>query len=145
MLRGMSIRALLLAGSALILLGVLGTATWLSVELTDIIASLVGLAAAVGFLRFWKPEGAAEALATLHADRDAELASMTEKERAALPKLHADRGTAHLDGGRIFMALFPYLLVIAVFSVTKLIDPVKNWMASTDIKIKVGRGWTAMC
>ena len=28
-----------------------------------------------------------------------------------------------------------YLLVIAVFSVTKLIDPVKNWMASTDIKI----------
>ncbi len=111
------------------------SATWLSVELTDIIASLVGLAAAVGFLRFWKPEGAADALATLHADRDAELASMTEKERAALPTLHEDKGTAHLDGGRIFMALFPYLLVIAVFSVTKLIDPVKNWMASTDIKI----------
>ncbi|HMQ37316.1 MAG TPA: L-lactate permease [Micropruina sp.] len=111
------------------------SATWLSVELTDIIASLFGLAAAVGFLRFWKPEGAADALATLHADRDAELASMTEKERSALPTLHADKGTAHLDGGRIFMALFPYLLVIAVFSVTKLIDPVKNWMASTDIKI----------
>ncbi len=111
------------------------SATWLSVELTDIIASLVGLAAAVGFLRFWKPEGAVDALATLHADRDAELASMTEKERAALPTLHEDKGTAHLDGGRIFMALFPYLLVIAVFSVTKLIDPVKNWMASTDIKI----------
>lgn len=32
MRRGMSIRALLLAGSALILLGVLGTATWLSVD-----------------------------------------------------------------------------------------------------------------
>ncbi|MFT3860325.1 MAG: L-lactate permease [Micropruina sp.] len=48
------------------------SATWLSVELTDIIASLVGLAAAVIFMRFWKPEGGAEALASLHADRDAE-------------------------------------------------------------------------
>ena len=111
------------------------SATWLSVELTDIIASLVGLAAAVGFLKFWKPVGAADALATLHADRDAELASMTDKERAALPTLHDSKGTGRLDGGRIFMALFPYPLVIAVFSVTKLIDPVKNWMASTDLKI----------
>lgn len=112
------------------------SATWLSVELTDIIASLVGLAAAVGFLKFWKPVGAADALATLHADRDAELASMTDKERAALPTLHDAKSTGRLDGGRIFMALFPYLLVIAVFSVTKLVDPVKNWMASTDLKIR---------
>ncbi|MBK8448041.1 MAG: L-lactate permease [Micropruina sp.] len=112
------------------------SATWLSVELTDIIASLVGLAVAVVFMRFWKPEGAAEALATLHADRDAELAGMTDKERAALPELHDDVDHTHLNGSRIFMALFPYLLVIAVFSVTKLIEPVKVWMASTDIKIK---------
>ena len=111
------------------------SATWLSVELTDIIASLVGLAVAVVFLRVWKPEGAADALATLHADRDAELASMTDKERAAMPKLHASTNAGPLSGGRIFMALFPYLLVIVVFSVTKLIDPIKNWMASTDIKI----------
>ena len=112
------------------------SATWLSVELTDIIASLVGLAAAVGFLRFWKPQGGADALVTLHADRDAELASMTDKERGALPQLHETKDTSHLDGGRIFMALFPYLLVIAVFSVTKLVESIKNWMASTDVKIK---------
>ena len=111
------------------------SATWLSVELTDIIASLVGLAAAVLFMRFWKPEGAAEALASLHADRDAELASMTEKERAALPQLHESANTGKLDGGRIFMALFPYLLVIAVFAVTKLTPAIATWMASTDIKI----------
>ena len=111
------------------------SATWLSVELTDIIASLVGLAAAVLFMRFWKPEGAAEALASLHADRDAELASMTEKERAALPQLHESTNNGKLDGGRIFMALFPYLLVIAVFAVTKLTPAIAAWMASTDIKI----------
>ena len=77
----------------------------------------------------------AEALATLHADRDAELASMTEKERAALPQLHESANTGKLDGGRIFMALFPYLLVIAVFAVTKLTPAIATWMASTDIKI----------
>ncbi|MFT3860326.1 MAG: L-lactate permease [Micropruina sp.] len=62
---------------------------------------------------------------------------MTDKERAALPKLHDEKvdGSA-LTGGRIFMALFPYLLVIAVFSVTKLIPSVSAWLASTDIKIK---------
>lgn len=113
------------------------SATWLSVELTDIIASLLGLAVAVIFMRFWKPEGGADALASLHADRDAELASMTEKERAALPQLHDDEKVdpKGLTGGRIFMALFPYLLVIAVFSVTKLIPAVSAWLASTDIKI----------
>ncbi len=111
------------------------SATWLSVELTDIIASLVGLAVAVLFLRVWKPQGGADALATLHADRDAEVASMTDKERAALPKLTEARTSGHLSGGRIFMALFPYLLVIAVFAVTKLVDPIKNAMAATDIKI----------
>jgi lactate permease len=33
------------------------------------------------------------------------------------------------------MALFPYLLVIAIFSVAKLVPAVKDWLASTDVKI----------
>ena len=111
------------------------SATWLSVELTDIIASLVGLGVAVLFLRFWQPQGGADALASLHHDRDTELAAMTDKERAALPQLHDSKGAVKLDGGRIFMALFPYLLVIAVFAVTKLTPAISAWLASTDIKI----------
>ena len=111
------------------------SATWLSVELTDIIASLVGLGVAVVFLRFWQPQGGADALASLHHDRDTELAAMTDKERAALPQLHDSKGAVKLDGGRIFMALFPYLLVIAVFAVTKLTPAISAWLASTDIKI----------
>ena len=112
------------------------SATWISVELTDIIASLVGLAAAVIMLRFWKPQGGADALLTLHRDRDAELAAMTDSERAALPALHELNDRPPLTGGRIFMALFPYLLVIVLFSMTKLIDPIKNAITATDIKIK---------
>jgi L-lactate permease len=39
------------------------------------------------------------------------------------------------------MALFPYLLVIAVFSLAKLVPAVKTWLASTDIKINVAGAW----
>lgn len=33
------------------------------------------------------------------------------------------------------MALFPYLLVIVVFSLAKLVPAIKTWLASTDIKV----------
>jgi lactate permease len=33
------------------------------------------------------------------------------------------------------MALFPYLLVIVVFAIAKLVAPVKDWLTSTDVKI----------
>lgn len=108
-------------------------ASYVSVELTDIAASLVGLAAAVAFLRVWKPKGTAEATARLTAER--------EEERAKLP---ADAQTVEapnaepvgrMTAGRLFMALFPYLLVIAVFSAAKLVKPLSDFLASTDLKI----------
>ncbi|MCH8613357.1 L-lactate permease [Arsenicicoccus dermatophilus] len=109
------------------------SATWLSVELTDIIASLVGLGAAVLMLRVWHPQGGAEALARLHADRDAERAAMTEDERRGLTEDTAVR--THLPASRIWMALFPYLLVIVVFSLSKLVTPIKDFLTGTDLKI----------
>src|SRR5690606_41935504 len=41
------------------------SATYLAVELTDIVASLAGLAAIVLFLRVWQPQGGEEARAAL--------------------------------------------------------------------------------
>ncbi|NNG21148.1 L-lactate permease [Naumannella sp. ID2617S] len=110
-------------------------ATYLSVELTDIIASLLGLLAAVVILRLWRPKGGSAATERMHQVREAELASMTEEQRAAVTETPALQKRS-LTGGQIFMALFPYLLVIAAFAVTKLIKPVSKWLASTDIKIK---------
>lgn len=101
--------------------------TWLSVELTDIVAALVGLAAGVVFLRFWHPKGGDEALERMSADRLSENAAAVD---AAAPK------TEGLTGGRIFMAMFPYLLVIVIFSIAKLVPPVTSWLASTDIPIR---------
>ncbi|WP_080796460.1 L-lactate permease [Corynebacterium pacaense] len=97
------------------------SATWISVELTDIIASLCGLAAAVIMLRFWQPKGGDEARARLRAE------DVDNTAPAA--------ATGTLTPARTWMALFPYLLVIIVFSVAKLWTPAIKFLASTDVKI----------
>jgi lactate permease len=123
------------------------SATWISVELTDIIASLAGLAAAVLFLKVWQPTGREEALETLNTEREREFAMAGGPETSsgsvgAGPVTDyvvsgeelAERARG-LTRGRITMALFPYLLVIVVFAIAKLIAPVKEWLTTTDIKI----------
>ena len=59
------------------------SATWISVELTDIVASLAGLAAAVLFLRVWQPSGREAALETLSAERERDLVTAAGGERTA--------------------------------------------------------------
>lgn len=103
------------------------SATYISVELTDVIASLIGLAAGVVFLRFWQPKGGEEALERLHAER--------AQEKTTVVEAHVPGATEKLSGARIFMALFPYLLVIVIFSVAKLVPFVSKWLLSTDLKI----------
>ena len=129
------------------------SATYISVELTDIIASLVGLAVAVVFLRFWQPVGKEAAHATLAVERERDLvlaaagsvATATGKGGGpsgasataayAVSAQELETRARGLTKGRIVMALFPYLIVIAVFSIAKLVAPVKAWLASTDLKI----------
>ena len=125
------------------------SATYLSMELTDIVASLAGLVAIVIILRIWQPAGRAEARESLRIAHQREIeelgatsptdttasaggnvavATRTEQEVAT-------GGPAPMTAGRIGMALFPYLLVIAVFSVAKLFPPVRDWLVGTDRKI----------
>lgn len=139
------------------------SATYVSVELTDIIASLAGLAAAVLFLRVWKPAGRQRALATMAVERERELALVgaSAEEGAGARNGSTARGVttaapsggsrathdydvsaSELDAraqsltvGRISMALFPYVLVIVVFAVAKLVPAVKDWLAGTDLKV----------
>ena len=84
-------------------------------ELTDVIASLVGMAAIVIFMRFWKPKGVDGV-----------------RERFGLPSM-AESGKSDLNAKRTFMALVPYLIVVVVFGVCKLGIP--GILAQTDIKI----------
>src|SRR5690606_27323222 len=50
------------------------SSNFISVELTDIIASLAGLGAAVLMLRVWTPVGGADALANMRRERESEQA-----------------------------------------------------------------------
>ncbi|MBD2758486.1 L-lactate permease [Yimella sp. cx-573] len=122
------------------------SATWISVELTDVIGALVALAAAVIMLRFWQPQGRDEALADLAVARKRELAMVGTggsgeggDAGSDAPEEAKEDLSAHaksLTSGRIFMALFPYLLVIVVFASAKLIEPIKEFLVGTDRPIE---------
>ena len=91
--------------AALVIGGSFAVAQWwtsvhFSYELTDVVAALVGLAAAVVLLRFWRPRGALEA-----------------KDRLGIE--HAD-SVSELTPTRVWMAVLPYVLVVVVFGIAKL-------------------------
>ncbi|GAB2745972.1 L-lactate permease [Streptomyces bullii] len=133
------------------------SANYLSVELTDIVASLAGLASVVLFLRVWQPRGGEQALADLREPTEGGTAGAPGDDGptdAASPGLRShgtpgneDRHAAtrtrpapggnrpRMAGSRILMAFLPYLVVIAVFSLAKLWSPAKEFLAATDMKI----------
>ena len=112
------------------------SSNFLSVELTDIIASLVGLAAVVVMLRFWTPKGGGQALDRMAVEREHEDADAPDAGGAAAAvATDVEKQAAPLTGSRVFLALFPYLLVIVIFSVAKLVPALNDWLASTDVTI----------
>jgi lactate permease len=121
------------------------SANFISVELTDIIASLVAVGATMAFLRVWQPSGTEEALSDLRA-ATAETEDVPggggvtpagpaggRSETAVATPAASSR---ELTAGRIMMALVPYIIVIAVFSIAKLVGPVKTFLVGTDQKIE---------
>ncbi|HXD27330.1 MAG TPA: L-lactate permease [Arthrobacter sp.] len=100
------------------------TATFFAYELTDIVASLAGLAVAVVFLRFWSPVGAAAARERVLVGGSGDTRIEDDQEK--------------LGGSRVFMALFPYLLVIVIFGVAKLWTAgvsIPKLLEATDVKV----------
>lgn len=84
-------------------------------ELTDVVASLVSLGVSVIFLHFVKPKNVNDA-----------------RERFGMEPIAEGKGT-ELAPVRAWMALVPYIIVVAVFAICKLGIPAL--LASTDIKI----------
>ena len=135
------------------------SSNFVSVELTDIIASLIAVGATMAFLRVWQPSGTEEALsdlqaATAEAEDTPGAGGGTPAGRASGRSETASGpgrtgGTSggsavatpatssrELTTGRIMMALVPYIIVIAVFSIAKLLGPVKTFLVGTDVKIE---------
>ena len=100
---------------------------YISVELTDIIAALVSTVFLVGLLRFWKPSEpligepgggpepaiAGAAVADPALERGVRLRNQTAEQDSTREKLEA---------------YAPYIIIVAVFAIAKLVDPVKEFL-----------------
>lgn len=122
------------------------TSNYFAVELTDVVAAVATVAAVLGMLRFWQPKQ----IVGLGADGD--VVVQTRAEAAAAESIRSGivpRTTDAIGGGAavatatatsgtpvaqrtgprsVWMALAPYLAIMAIFSVAQ-IPAVKTWLA----------------
>lgn len=97
--------------------------------LTEMFASVISVAVAIAFLRFWKPQGARAAMARVATPLDPE-AEKSVTTGATGSATDADAPT--LTGRRIAMALVPYAMVIVVFGIAAL-PVVKEFLTSLEV------------
>jgi lactate permease len=114
-----------LVGGLAFAVGQFVTSNYISVDLTDIIASLLSAGAVVAFLRVWQPSepvvaepepGARPAVAGAEAHNPALEREMAQREG---PKADPPM--------EVFRAYAPYLLIIVVFAIAQ-IGPIKDWL-----------------
>jgi lactate permease len=113
-------------GGVAFAIGQFVTSNYISVELTDIIASLVSAGAIVAFLRVWQPSEPLLGEPT-PAGRPAVAGASTHDERLEREVRRRD-DTVHDPPLDVFRAYAPYLIIIAVFSIAQ-IAAIKDWMA----------------
>ena len=94
------------------------TAATPAYNLTDVVACIVSMGAAVLFLRFWKPRGVEGV-----------------RERYGLPSQAEEKEA--LPAVRVWMALLPYLIVVAIFGLVNLNAGLKAWLKTVAIKINI--------
>ncbi|HEY1511021.1 MAG TPA: L-lactate permease [Solirubrobacteraceae bacterium] len=90
---------------------------YVSIQLTDIIASLVSAAAVVGLLRVWSPQASSSEV-TIRSHRPA-IAGGAVADPALERRKRADGGEP-LSRSAMLAAFAPYLIIIAVLGVTSL-------------------------
>ena len=94
------------------------TAATPAFNLTDVVACIVSMGVAVIFLQFWKPRGVEGV-----------------RERYGLPAQAEEKEA--LPAVRIWMALLPYVIVVAIFGVANLHAGLKAWLKGFVIKIDI--------
>lgn len=92
------------------------TSNFFAYQLTDIVACIVSLGAAVLLLRVWQPKGVAEL-----------------RERMGIPP-HVE--SEKISGQRIWMAMMPYLVVTIVFGLANLGSVIPSFLSSFKIVIE---------
>jgi lactate permease len=116
-------------GGVAFALGQFACSNFISVELTDIVASLFSTACIVGFLRVWQPGEPLRAEVTGRFARPAVAGG--EAHNPALEREIARRDDTKKDPpAEVVRAYAPYLIIIAVFSIVQ-IGPIKDALAES--------------
>jgi lactate permease len=105
-------------------IGQFACSNYISVELTDIVASLLSIGSMVAFLRVWRP---AEPLETGRFGRPA-IAGAAVRDAVHEEAVRRREGTGRDSRGDIIGAYAPYLIIIVVFSLAQW-GPVKDLLA----------------
>jgi lactate permease len=124
-------------------------ANYISVELTDLIAALFSTLALVGFLRVWQPSEPLLGEAS-SGPRPAIAGAATND-----PALERDvrlRDQEHDSRREVWEAFAPYIIIVAVFTIVKLVDPVEQFLFElgggtgygTDEKTVNGFAWPGL-
>jgi lactate permease len=122
------------AGGLAFAIGQFVTSNYISVELADIVASLVSVGAMLLVLRVWQP---AEPLHDLEGSTaGAGHRPAIAGAEAANPALEANvrrRDQKHDPRGDVVRAYLPYVVIIVVFSIAQW-SPVKTWLTDNTTK-----------
>lgn len=97
------------------------TANYITVEITDVVASLVTIAVVLVMLRFWKPSNPLPLDHSVVPDEEAE--ALKSGKLAHYPEITTT------GARRIWGAIAPYAIIIIVFSISQ-IPAVKAWLLS---------------
>jgi lactate permease len=109
------------------------TSNYISVELTDIVASLLATASIVALLQVWQPS---EPIVGQRFQRGGPAIAGAAVADPALESEVRRKEDDHRDTrGEVFGAYAPYLIIIAVFSLAQL-DPFKTWLADLGKEFK---------
>jgi lactate permease len=103
------------------------TSNYISVELTDIVASLASVLSMVAFLQVWQPSEPLEGEAPAGGARPAIAGASVENPAVEREVGRRDDGKDSF--GAILRAYAPYLIIIAVFAIAQ-IGPVKDFLAN---------------
>jgi lactate permease len=122
---------------------------YISVELTDIVSSLFSTLVLVGFLRVWQPS---EPLVgePMGGPRPAIAGAATGDP--ALERSVRLRDQEHDSSREVWEAFAPYIIIVAVFAIAKLVDPVEQFLFElgggtgygTDDKTVNGFAWPGL-
>jgi lactate permease len=121
-----------MVGGAAFAIGQFGCSNYLSVELTDIVASLLSVGALVLFLRVWQPSEPLRAEGTGFT-RPAMAGGATHDATFEAEARRREGGSDHRDTAREqLIAYSPYLIVIAIFALAQW-SPIKTFLEDNGI------------